>query len=202
MASIGQNGWQYLFYLLSAIAAILGLLAYFIIPPDKPNPNADKRIDWLGGLLITAGLCLFTFSLTESGHAENGWRSPCKYYYTLFIPTSAANLADVSALLVTSFILLGLFISWSLYLERRTTRLPVIKMSLFTRRPRLIGIICICAAGVTTSVSSWIYTTTIFYQKYKGESPIQNSISILTTTIMGVLVGVRLSCCFRKEMIS
>lgn len=194
MASIGTNGWQYLFYLLSAIAAILGVLAYFIIPPDKPNPNADKRIDWLGGVLITAGLCLFTFSLTESGLTENGWRSPREFYIIRYIqpdPTwGFAYAPDVPALLVTSFVLLGLFIAWSLYLERYTTRLPVIKMSLFSRRPGLVGIICLCATGTTISVSSWIYTTTIFYQKYKGESPIQNSISILTTTIMGVVVGV------------
>lgn len=80
MASIGPNGWSYLFYLLSAMVAILGILAYFIIPPDRPNPSADKRIDWIGGVLITAALCLFTFSITESGHAEYGWRSPCKSY--------------------------------------------------------------------------------------------------------------------------
>lgn len=175
------------------MVAILGILAYFIIPPDRPNPSADKRIDWIGGVLITAALCLFTFSITESGHAEYGWRSPCKSYSCFIVWEVLTHGKDVPALLVTSFVLLGLFIWWSSYLERHTTRLPVIKMTLFSRRPRLIGVICVCAAGTTTSVSSWIYTTTIFYQKYKGETPIQNSISILTTTIMGVIVGVSLT---------
>lgn len=78
MASIGAGAWQYLFYLLAGIVTLLGVASYFIIPPDRPNPTADRRIDWLGGALVTAGVFLFTFSLTESGHAVNSWRTPCE----------------------------------------------------------------------------------------------------------------------------
>lgn len=100
---------------------------------------------------------------------------------------------DVPALLATSIVLLVLFVLWSRYLENHTDRPPVMKMSLFSRRHGLVSIICITSTCQSTAVSSWVYTTTIFYQKYKGQSPFQNSISILTTTIMGVVAAVSLT---------
>lgn len=42
------------------------------------DANQDRRIDWIGGFIVTAGLCLFCFSLTESGIAERGWSTPCE----------------------------------------------------------------------------------------------------------------------------
>ena len=50
-------------------------MAFFVIAPyfarlgDK-NDMADKRIDWIGGVIVSTAICLFTFSLTDSGIAE------------------------------------------------------------------------------------------------------------------------------------
>lgn len=57
----------------------MAVLAFFVIPPDPRNQEKaliDRRIDWLGGGIVTAAICLFTFSLIESGIALNSWRSP------------------------------------------------------------------------------------------------------------------------------
>jgi hypothetical protein len=58
-----------------------------VIPSDKHyvatrNPNQNKQIDWLGGFLVTAGVCLLAFSLTQSGIADNGWKTPCEWNST------------------------------------------------------------------------------------------------------------------------
>jgi hypothetical protein len=57
------------------------VIGFFVIPKDDASlrrADEDRRIDWIGGFIVTAGLCLFCFSLTESGIAENGWSTPCK----------------------------------------------------------------------------------------------------------------------------
>ncbi|KAI9635034.1 uncharacterized protein MKK02DRAFT_43710 [Dioszegia hungarica] len=79
MSSIGQGSWSYLFYLLAGAAIVLLVIAYFVVPPDPPSVSGkDLRIDWIGGALVTASVCLFTFSLTESGVASEGWKAPRK----------------------------------------------------------------------------------------------------------------------------
>lgn len=61
------------------------VVAWFAVPSDprrvrlhngQAAEGPDKRIDWVGGALVTAAICLFTFSLTESGIASQGWRAP------------------------------------------------------------------------------------------------------------------------------
>jgi len=91
-ANCGSRGWTYLFYLLGGIAVIPITIGLLVIPKDDPSlrkVDEDRRIDWIGGFIVTAGLCLFCFSLTESGIAEKGWATPCKLTSThsLFGPT-------------------------------------------------------------------------------------------------------------------
>jgi MFS family permease len=77
---IRSRGWTYLFYLLGGIAVIPIVIGLLVIPKDDRSlrqVDEDRRIDWIGGFIVTAGLCLFCFSLTESGIAENGWATPC-----------------------------------------------------------------------------------------------------------------------------
>ena len=56
---------------------MIAVIAWFAVPADPPSSTEnDRRIDWVGGGLITAAICLFTFSLTDSGIAPKGWASP------------------------------------------------------------------------------------------------------------------------------
>lgn len=69
-----------MFYLLGGLAVIPIVIGLIVIPKDDSslrNVDEDRRIDWIGGFIVTAGLCLFCFSLTESGIAEKGWATPC-----------------------------------------------------------------------------------------------------------------------------
>jgi hypothetical protein len=61
------------------MCGLILVLAWFVVPRDKalmPGAQNDRRIDWVGGFLVTAAICLFTFSLTESGIAKKGWAAP------------------------------------------------------------------------------------------------------------------------------
>ena len=48
------------------------------IDNDVPSEEVDKRIDWLGALLVTVGLILVTFALSQGKVAPQGWSTPCE----------------------------------------------------------------------------------------------------------------------------
>lgn len=48
------------------------------IDNDVPSEEVDKRIDWLGAFLVTAGLVLIVFVLSQGELAPQGWSTPCK----------------------------------------------------------------------------------------------------------------------------
>jgi hypothetical protein len=74
-----SQSWSYIFYLLGGIAAIPVVIGLLVIPKDVPQRiDEDRRVDWAGGLIVTTALCLFCFSVTESGIAPNGWATPRK----------------------------------------------------------------------------------------------------------------------------
>lgn len=64
------------------------VIAWFAMPWDRRAFTGSKvpKIDWLGGLLVTAGISLFMFSLTQSGVLEDGWSVPCRSIF--FIPSA------------------------------------------------------------------------------------------------------------------
>lgn len=74
------------------MSALIFGMAWFVVPSDPPRTagaEKDRRIDWIGGFLVTAAICLFTFSLTESGIAAKGWAAPRSYrslYLRLHFP--------------------------------------------------------------------------------------------------------------------
>ncbi len=45
---------------------------------DQPSTELDRRVDWLGALLITTGLVLIVFVLAQGQVAPKQWATPCK----------------------------------------------------------------------------------------------------------------------------
>lgn len=41
--------------------------------------EADKRVDWIGALLVTIGLVLIVFVLGQGGIAPRRWATPCTW---------------------------------------------------------------------------------------------------------------------------
>ena len=48
------------------------------IENDVLSGKVDKRIDWLGAFLVTSGLILIIFALSQGKYALQGWATPCK----------------------------------------------------------------------------------------------------------------------------
>ena len=67
--------WRSTFYFSAALAVFYLVLGWISIEDDSPPPGTDQRIDWLGAFLVTAGLFLIVFVLSDGGVV--GWGTPC-----------------------------------------------------------------------------------------------------------------------------
>jgi len=74
----GSTTWRSPFYLLAGFTLLCFLGGLISIDNDVHSEEVDKRIDWLGALLVTAGLVLIVFVLSQGELARQGWSTPCK----------------------------------------------------------------------------------------------------------------------------
>ena len=72
------SGWRHLFYIFAGITALPLVIGVLVIPRDVTKRSANRRLDWVGGTMISTSVLLFVFSCTQSGVATRGWREPCE----------------------------------------------------------------------------------------------------------------------------
>jgi MFS family permease len=103
--------WGWYFWIGAFLAAITTLTAYFAVPSDYEEKRKQGiKMDWMGAGLIVSGLVLFVFSITDSSHAPNGWKTP--YVYIL---------------LIIGYFLLGA----AIYVEGWVAKTPLLPFDLF-----------------------------------------------------------------------
>ena len=140
---------------------------YFVIPLPVIHPSQSElknAVDWIGGTAVTVALFILLFALTEGNVV--GWS-------TTYIP----------ALIVVSVVLLAAFVAWQLYLEKKTARKPLMKMTIFKN-------VRVAAAMWTTamffsSFNQFLVFATYFYQDYQGQSAIKTTLRFLPTGVAG-----------------
>lgn len=76
--------WRVYFWIGAGLSASTAIVAYFSIPSDlQERKNLGVKMDWPGTALISSGLILVVFAITDSSHAPMGWKTP--YIYSLLI---------------------------------------------------------------------------------------------------------------------
>ncbi|KAE9979264.1 hypothetical protein EG327_007082 [Venturia inaequalis] len=76
--------WRWFFFIGTILAAITAVTSYCFIPSDvEERESMGVRMDWLGAILIPAGLIAIVFAITDSSHAPQKWATP--YIYILLI---------------------------------------------------------------------------------------------------------------------
>lgn len=174
MASAGGSGWRYLYYVLGGIALVPLVLGFLVIPKDaRPEEPVNSRVDWIGGVLITAALCLFTFSITQSGIAKTGWKTPY-----------------IIALLALSNVLLVAFGFWERHVEKNKKFPPIVKMSMLSRGSFGLTKVCLTAFLPFIAVAGWIYLVSLYYQDYKNYTPFGSALHSLPASLCGVVAAI------------
>ena len=112
------------------IAAMVTVAGHFVIPLPASHPSekdVKNAVDWVGGSTITVALFALLFALTE-GNTVN-WRKP--YIFVI---------------IALSFVMIVAFVFWQIHLEKKTTRRPLVKMSIF-KNHKVAGM-CDCCCSV------------------------------------------------------
>ncbi|EIM80449.1 MFS general substrate transporter [Stereum hirsutum FP-91666 SS1] len=207
--------WRSAFYLYTGLCGLSIVVGYFTIDPDQPSQELDRRVDWIGAGLVTTGLVLIIFVLSDSPSAPQEWRTPY-----------------IIALLIVGFIFILLFLAWQRFLERLRASLgldlhpdpsiqnthgfipepsklssdaeahlkslrskwwaapPLMKLSMWKRANGRFAAMQFIACLNWCSFVCWSYWVQLYYQNYMGLTPINSMVRILPTSIVGVLCNV------------
>ncbi|KAJ7769064.1 MFS general substrate transporter [Mycena maculata] len=166
-----KESWRAAFFLLAGIACFCSLCGLPLIDPDVPSTEKDKRVDWLGAFLVTTGLVLLVFVLSQGSLAQpNGWRT-----------------GYIIALLIVSVFFLVLFILWQHYLEndQGTRRPPLMKLSLWSRAEGKFAVMQAIAFFQWATFLSWFFWAQVYYEDYQRLSTILTAIRMLPMTVAG-----------------
>ena len=167
---VGQYAsWRWVLWILAILAALVTVAGHFVIPKPKSRTepmDLKNSVDWAGGATVTVAILVLLFALTEGNVV--GWATP-------WIPV----------LIILSFLLLAAFVLWQMYLEKKTSRRPLMKISMF-KDPKISAAV----VGMLTffsAFSSYLVLATYFYQEFQGLSAIQTTLRFLPTGIVGII---------------
>ncbi|KAF2023947.1 MFS general substrate transporter [Setomelanomma holmii] len=160
--------WKWVFWIFGIISAICTVASYFVIPlpPVQPEPSMRNTVDWIGGTLITVGLIILLFALSEGNVV--GWSTP-------WVPT----------LIVVSMLIILAFGFWQHYLETKTQRRPLMKMSIFKNRKFTWANVLM--ALFFSSFNNYLIFATYWFQDFQGLSVIQTTLRFLPNGVTGIL---------------
>jgi len=194
--------WRTPIFAICAIALAFTVLGFFVFEEDEPSTEEDRRVDWIGATLITAGLVLVVFVLSDSPTAHKGWKSPREFFPPCLrsIQCLTAACADVMALFVLGVLLVLLFIAWQYYLERRLqnpdlpctrwTAPPLMKLSMWTRANGRFAVMQTIACVNWAAFSVWVVWVQLYYQTYLNLSPIHTMLRQLPMFPCGIIANV------------
>ena len=143
--------WGFYFWIGAILSAITLGTSIFSIPNyRKERVQNNIKMDWFGAATIVSGLVLVVFAITESAHAEKGWRTP--YIPTLFVVGC-----------------LSLFLA--VYIEGWVAELPLLPADIFAVPAMTPLILALFMLYGTWGIFS-VYGT-LYFQNIMGATPIQ-----------------------------
>lgn len=167
---VGQYAsWQWVLWILAILAAMITVAGHFVVPQPKPRTqpmDLKNTVDWAGGATVTVAILVLLFALTEGNVV--GWATP-------WIPV----------LIVISVVLLAAFVMWQIYLEKKTTRRPLMKISMF--KDYKISAAMFAMMSFFAAFSNYLVFATYFYQEFEGRSTIQTTLRFIPTGVVGVV---------------
>ncbi|KAJ7643117.1 MFS general substrate transporter [Mycena polygramma] len=183
-----RASWRSPFFLFAGLALLCVLGGIFTIDADVPSTEIDKRVDWIGAGLVTAGLVLLLFVLGQGQAAPRGWRT-----------------SYILALLILGVLLLILFVLWQHRLETRMSvgngnengkgekgrgRPPLMKLSLWTRAEGRFAVMQAIAFLQWAAFLSWYFWAQVYYEDYVHLPPVFTALRMLPMTVAGFLCNV------------
>ena len=161
-----ESGW---YFWIGAILIFTTVIAAYLTVPSDVQEHRKMRVemDWLGAALITSGLLLVVFAVTDSSGAPNGWRTP--YIYLLLILGAALLAAAV-------------------YVEGYVAEAPLIPFDLF-QVPYLKPLFAALFFSYGCLGIFLLYAT-LYMQEIMGATPLQVAAWYVPMCLGGVAISV------------
>ncbi|KAL6303364.1 major facilitator superfamily domain-containing protein [Sparassis latifolia] len=166
LTQLTEKTWRSVFYFMTGISALVFVGGLLTFDKDMPSTEEDKRVDWLGAFLITAGLVMIVFVLSDGSIAPNGWKTGSNWP------------ADIIALLVVGVLLMVAYVGWQYYLERVQddpeaprswwTPPPLLRITLFGRGSGKLAAILAIAFLEYCGFMAFPFWLQLYYQDYIG----------------------------------
>ncbi|EMD32376.1 hypothetical protein CERSUDRAFT_118741 [Gelatoporia subvermispora B] len=178
LTQLSAPTWRSTFFFLAGLSALCLVGGLWSFDQDPPSTETDRRIDWLGASLVTAGLVLIVFVLSDGSIAPRGWKT-----------------GYIIALLVVGVILLVLYIAWEHMLERThdTGEVrwwappPLMRVSIWRRAHGQLAVILAIAFLEWCSFISWVFWIELYYQTYLQLTPILTMVRLMPMCATGLL---------------
>jgi EmrB/QacA subfamily drug resistance transporter len=161
-------GWRWVFFINIPIGIVLLFAIRALVSPLRPD-LADRRVDVLGAVTVTAATGLLLYGMINAG--DNGWADPA----TLWSIVAAVVLYAVFTVV------------------ERTVQNPLMRPGMLMRRPVATGaFLMFIAAGVTIAD---LFITSQYLQHLRGYSALETGLFFLLPAlalIVGAIVAGRL----------
>ncbi|KAL0949753.1 hypothetical protein HGRIS_009791 [Hohenbuehelia grisea] len=204
LTELTRPTWRSNFFVFAGLTVLSALGGIASMDADVPSlTESDRRVDWIGSFLVTAGLVLIVFILSQGEEAPQKWATPY-----------------IIALLIVGVILLGLFGVWQAFLEaeqgqldtggknemrptssshglranlaaflrrKRLTPPPLMKISLWSRARGRFAAVMWIAIFNWCAFRAWGFWIQLYYQDYAGYSPVRTMVRLLPMFVTGIL---------------
>ncbi|KAF9456823.1 major facilitator superfamily-domain-containing protein [Collybia nuda] len=173
-----EHTWRATFWMQCGLTVLCFIGGVFSIDPDVPSTESDRRVDWLGALLVTAGLVLVVFVLGQGEVALQQWATP--YIISLLIVGVGFIIA---------------FIFWQRHLEKvqntpgapysALTPPPLMKTSVWGRARGRFAVTLAIAFLTWCSFFGWNLWVQLYYQNFMGYSPLATVLRLVPLYVAG-----------------
>jgi len=141
--------WRWMMWIIGIFQALTAIGAFLVIPKDKRRTGPRDKIDWAGAFLVTSGLVLFCFGLTDAENAPDKWKT----WWIIFC-------------LIMGLVLIGVFI----FVESRVAS-PLMPLSIW-RVPQFGKLMLCFGLGFGAFSGSIIYGYSLYFQQIYQATPI------------------------------
>ncbi|KAK7453386.1 hypothetical protein VKT23_011650 [Stygiomarasmius scandens] len=168
LTQLTRQSWHSVFYLNSALSVVslVGALMFFNKDPPSIETDRYRQVDWIGGLLVTSGLVLLVFVLSQGQVAPQKWAT---LYHNSVNTRVAAYLAAMK------------------YLPSPP---PLMYLSLWTRAHGRIAVVMCISLLNRAAFMGWVYWAVLYYQEYIGLTPIETAIRLLPMFFVGIALNI------------
>lgn len=183
LTQLTEKTWRSVFYFMTGMAALIFVGGLLTFDKDVQSTEKDRRLDWLGAFLVTAGLVMIVFVLSDGNIAPDGWKT-----------------GYIIALLIVGVFLLAVYVLWEYYLERVLddpaapysvwTPPPLLRMTLLKRANGKLAVTLAIAFLEYCGFMSFPFWVQLYYQDFIGLNPVLTMVRLLPMFVTGLLINV------------